>query len=33
MNNFVNDRADVKFIKCKTERDLIEKFNRVLVRI
>ena len=27
MNNFVNDRPDVNFIKCTTERDLIEKFK------
>ena len=26
MNDFVNDRDDVKFIKCATERALIEKF-------
>ena len=26
MNDFVNDRDDVKFIKCTTERALIEKF-------
>ena len=24
MNNFVNDRPDVNFVKCSTERDLIE---------
>ena len=27
MNNFVNDRPDVNFVKCTTERDLIEKFK------
>jgi len=27
MNNFVNDRPDVNFVKCATERDLIEKFK------
>ena len=27
MNNFVNDRPDVNFVKCSTERDLIEKFK------
>ena len=27
MNNFVNDRPDVRFIKCPTERELIEKFK------
>ena len=26
MNDFVNDRDDVKFIKCATETALIEKF-------
>ena len=28
MNNFVNDRPDVNFVKCSTERDLIEKFKQ-----
>jgi len=28
MNNFVNDRPDVRFIKCPTERELIEKFKQ-----
>ena len=27
MNNFINDRPDVNFVKCATERDLIEKFK------
>ena len=27
MNNFVNDRPDVNFVKCSIERDLIEKFK------
>ena len=27
MNNFVNDRPDVNFVKCTTERDLIERFK------
>ena len=27
MNNFVNDKPDVNFVKCATERDLIEKFK------
>ena len=29
MNNFINDRPDVNFVKCATERDLIEKFKEI----
>ena len=28
MGNFVNDREDVKYIKCSTERDLVIKFTK-----
>ena len=28
MGNFVNDRDDVKYIKCSTERDLVIKFTK-----